>query len=109
MKANQIISKKFVIYAKKDLVLMMKTKNIIKSETTVIVLENIEELLKYTNLRYKTPKEIHVVFHNGSTYEYHFIIKELVKEFKGKFKCLGENAEKCIGFSVFYFFIVAIC
>ena len=31
------------------------------------------------NLRYKVPKEIHVVFHNGSTYDYHFIIKELVK------------------------------
>ena len=33
------------------------------------------------NLRYKIPKEIPVVFHNGSTYDYHFIIKELVKEF----------------------------
>ena len=35
------------------------------------------------NLRYKTPKEIPVVFHNGSTYDYHFIIKELAEEFKG--------------------------
>ena len=34
------------------------------------------------NLRYKIPKEIPVVFHNGSTYDYHFIIKELVKEFQ---------------------------
>ena len=33
------------------------------------------------NLRYKIPKEIPVVFHNGSTYDYHFIIKELAKEF----------------------------
>ena len=33
------------------------------------------------NLRYRIPKEIPVVFHNGSTYDYHFIIKELVKEF----------------------------
>ena len=31
------------------------------------------------NLRYKIPKEILIVFHNGSTYDYHFIIKELVK------------------------------
>ena len=31
------------------------------------------------NLRYKIPKEIPVVFHDGSTYDYHFIIKELVK------------------------------
>ena len=27
------------------------------------------------NLNYKIPKEIPVVFHNGSTYDYHFIIK----------------------------------
>ena len=52
------------------------------------------------NLRYKVPKEIPVVFHNGSTYDYHFIIKELVKEFKGNFDCLGENTEKYITFSV---------
>ena len=31
------------------------------------------------NLRYKIPKEIPIVFHNVSTYDYHFIIKELVK------------------------------
>ena len=31
------------------------------------------------NLRYKVPKEIPIVFLNGSTYDYHFIIKELVK------------------------------
>ena len=29
------------------------------------------------NLRYKTPTEIPVAFHNGFTYDYHFIIKEL--------------------------------
>ena len=37
------------------------------------------------NLRYKISKEIPIVFHNGSTYDYHFIIKELVKEFEGNF------------------------
>ena len=52
------------------------------------------------NLRYKIPKEIPVVFHNGSTYDYHFIIKELVKEFEANFDCLGENTEKYITFSV---------
>ena len=45
------------------------------------------------NLRYKTPKEIPVVFYNGSTYNYHFIIKELAEEFEGQFECLGENTE----------------
>ena len=52
------------------------------------------------NLRYKIPKEIPVVFHNGSTYDYHFIIKKLAKIFEGNFDCLGENTEKCITFSV---------
>ena len=33
------------------------------------------------NLRCKTPKEISVVFHNGSTHNYHFIINQLAKEF----------------------------
>ena len=52
------------------------------------------------NLRYKIPKDIPIVFHNGSTYDYHFLIKELVKEFDGNFECLGENTEKYITFSV---------
>ena len=51
-------------------------------------------------MRYKIPKEIPAVFHNGSTYDYHFIIKELAKEFEGNFECLGENTEKYITFSV---------
>ena len=52
------------------------------------------------NLRYKVPKEIPIVFHNGSIYDYYFIIKELVKEFEGNFECLGENTEKYVTFSV---------
>ena len=52
------------------------------------------------NLGYKTPKKIPVVFHNGSTYDYHFIINQLAKEFDGQFACLRENTEKYITFSV---------
>ena len=52
------------------------------------------------NLRYKIPKNIPVIFHNGSTYDYHFIIKKLAYEFDGNFECLGENTEKYITFSV---------
>ena len=40
------------------------------------------------------------MFHNGSIYDYHFIIKELVKKFKDNFECLGENTGKYITFSV---------
>ena len=55
------------------------------------------------NLRYKIPKETPIYFtyiYYSSTYNYHFIIKELVKEFDGNFECLGENTEKYITFSV---------
>ena len=52
------------------------------------------------NLNYKVPEEIPVKFHNGSTYDYHFIIEELQEQFKGEFECLGENMEKYISFSV---------
>ena len=51
------------------------------------------------NLRFKVPKEIPIVYHNDSTYNSHFIIKELGKEFEGNFECLGENTEKYITFS----------
>ena len=40
------------------------------------------------------------MFHNGSTYDYQFIVKQLAKEFKGSFDCLGENTERYIAFSV---------
>ena len=31
------------------------------------------------NLKYKTPREIPIVFHNGYTCDYQFIIKEIAK------------------------------
>ena len=52
------------------------------------------------NLRYNVSKKIPIVFHNGSTFDYHFIIKKLEEEFKGECECLGENTEKYITFSV---------
>ena len=52
------------------------------------------------NLRYKTPKEIPIVFNNGSTYDYQFIINKLAEEFDGLLECLGETTEKYITFSV---------
>ena len=39
-----------------------------------------------------------LIFHNGSNYDYHFII-ELTKEFFKKITCLGENTKKCITFT----------
>ena len=43
------------------------------------------------NLEYSAPKEIPLVFHNGSNYDYHFIIKKLEEEYEGQFSCLGKN------------------
>ena len=53
-----------------------------------------------SNLRYKIPKKTNLVFHNMSNYDYHFIIKQLVEEFKRQFKWLGKNAEQYITFSM---------
>ena len=51
------------------------------------------------NLNYKVPKKIPIVIHNAS-YDTHFIINQLAKEFKGELDCIGENMEKYITFSV---------
>ena len=48
------------------------------------------------NLKYSVPKKIH----NGSNYNYNFIIKEVAEEFEKQFTCLGEKTEKYITFTV---------
>ena len=53
-----------------------------------------------SNSTYSVPKKIPMAFHNGSNYDYHFIIKELAEKFKKQFTCLGENTEKYITFIV---------
>ena len=52
------------------------------------------------NLKYNTLKKVPLVLHKGSNYDYHLIIKELAKEFDGKFSCLEENTKKHKTFSV---------
>ena len=49
---------------------------------------------KYCN---KKNIEIPIAFHNGSNYDYHFIIKELAKKVN-RLVCIGENSEKYITF-----------
>ena len=53
-------------------------------------------------IRYATLKEIPIIFHSGSNYDYHFIMNQLATSFKayGSFMCLSENSEKYITFSV---------
>ena len=52
------------------------------------------------HLRYNTPKEILVVFLNGSNYYDNLIIRDLAEEFEGQRQCLGENIETYTTFSV---------
>ena len=59
------------------------------------------------NLKYSISMEIPVVFHSGSNYDYHFVVKELVKEYEGWFIYLGENTEKYKTFSRLNFLFVA--
>ena len=47
-------------------------------------------------MNYKITKDIPVIFHKGSIYDNHFIIRELANEFEGEFECLGENTEKSL-------------
>ena len=51
------------------------------------------------NMNYKLTKNISIVF-NLSSYDGHFIIKELANQFDGEIECLGENTEKYISFSL---------
>ena len=52
------------------------------------------------NLKYSVTKKTHIVFHNGSNYDCHFIIKEFAEKFKKQFTWLGENTVKYITFTV---------
>ena len=47
------------------------------------------------NLSYKVLKDISIIIHNAS-YDTHFIINQLAKEFKGGLNCIGENMKKYI-------------
>ena len=85
------MSKNFVIYAKKVFTTDDKNK----------VWDNWHFTGKYKgtihnvcNLNYKTSKEILAVFHHDSTCDYHFIIKELAEEFKGKVELFSRKYRK---------------
>ena len=52
------------------------------------------------NIKNNVHKIISTDFHNGSNYDYHFIIKELAEEFERQFTFLRENTEKYITFTV---------
>ena len=88
MKKSFMKNKKFAIYVKKNFCM---DKN---DEKEFKLKQKVRNHCHYTwkfrgtphticNLRYKIPREIPVVSHNGSAYDYHFTIKKLAEEFQG--------------------------
>ena len=100
-KRKWTISKKFAIYVNKYLVLVMVKKNFKVKNHGHYTGKYRGAAHDICNLRYKIPQEIPVTFHNGYTYDYYFLTKELAEEFEeGEFECLGKKTEKYITFSV---------
>ena len=91
---------KNVIFVEKESKKILKTKIIEKSESLLLYRKIQGRSSQYFSLNFKVHNEIPAVFHNGSSYDYHFIIKELANEFQRQFECLGENKEKYKTFSV---------
>ena len=90
-------------YVGKGFVMIKNKKRDLNYTKKVEIIVILQEVAAHSicNLRYKVPQEIPVKIHNGSKYDYHFIIKELAEEFRGEeFEFLGENTEKYISFSV---------
>ena len=100
---NHTKTQKYAIFVEKE----SKTITITKTITYCKVRDHCHYTAKYRgaahsicNLKFNVPDEIPVVFHNGSNYDYHLIIKKLAKEFEGKYEFLGENTEKYKTFSI---------
>ena len=49
---------------------------------------------------HNVPKKMPIVFHYGSYYDYHFIIKVFAEEFQKQFTCIEENTGKYITLTV---------
>ena len=58
---------------------MVKMKITVKLGTITIIQENVQVI----HIAYSILKKIHLVFYNRFNYDYHFIIKGLVKESEG--------------------------
>ena len=52
------------------------------------------------NLRYSIQRNIPVVFHNGTNYDFNLIINELAKEVRSELQCILLNGEKFMSFFI---------
>ena len=96
--------KNYVLYVKKSFVLIKKSENY---KNYCKVRDHCHFTGKYRgaahsicNLKNKVPKFIPVIFHNGSRYDNHLIIRQISKDFNGYFKCTVEKTEKYSTFSM---------
>ena len=60
-----------------------------KLEIIAIMQANVGAAHSICNVRFNFPNEIHVVFHSGFNYDYHYIIKVLAENFEEQFEYLG--------------------
>ena len=72
----------------------LKDKKYRKIEIIAIIHENIGVLCTAYATYNSLLKRIAIVFHNGSTNDYHFIKKTINRRNKKQFTCLGKNTEK---------------
>ena len=52
------------------------------------------------NLRYSTPIDIPVFFHNGTNHDFNLLIEEFANEYKSDINCIPLNTNKYMSFSV---------
>ena len=79
---------------------MLMTKNILKIRDQCHYTDEYRDAAHSTcNLGFIS-KDILIIFHDGSNYNYHVIRKELAKELAGKFSCLRKIKEKYVTFLV---------
>ena len=108
---NVTVNKKRIEIISRRKSVLYLWKNNLKKIYKSINYWKVEDLYHYTdkhrgaansiyNLRSNVPNGAHVVFHNCSSCDYLFIIKELANGLQGEFECLIENTEKYKTFSI---------
>ena len=85
---NYTKSEKFVIFAKKS---SYKSTRKIKTNDFHYIGKYGGTAYSIFNSKNNVPNEIPIVFYNGSNYDYHFVIKKLVKQFKREFNFLRKK------------------
>ena len=90
-----------VAFVKKILKInMIKIKKILQSQRSCHTGDYGGVVPIICNLNYSIPKEVTMIFHNGSDDDYDFIVKKPAEESEGQLTWFRENTKKYIAFSV---------